>query len=190
MSPDRRVDLHARERIEEIAQGYEKHTNRMAWYVRAGVALFFAVAVIFTLQQNALSNRGDETRQLSEANRRLGARIQIERARDVRDACEGQNSRHDKTIMVLDQQLAQIYLAAKGGDADQDKVRALTKRAKAAKTNQEARAVVLDAEKLLGKRVAAEMEQGRAPNAFLIDALAPVRDCDQLVHDTVGRRGQ
>ena len=107
----------------------------------------------------------------------------------MRDTCEGQNNRHDNTIMVLDQQLAQIYLEENRKHTDPDKVDALIKRSKAAKTNQDARQVVLDAEKLLGTKVAAEMEAGRAPNAFLIDALAPVRDCDKAVRDAVHRTG-
>ena len=125
--------------------------------------LFGVAAVVFTFQQIKLGDQAGHVRQLAEANQRLGIQIQIERARSVRDTCEGQNDRHDNTIMVLDQQLAQIYLQEKGKDEDPDKVAALIKRAKGAKTNQDARQAVLDAEKLLGKEVAAEMEAGRAP---------------------------
>ena len=123
--------------------------------------LFGVAAVVFTFQQIKLGDQADKTRKLAEANARLGGQIQIERARSVRDSCEGQNDRHDNTIMVLDQQLAQIYLQEKGKDEDPDKVAALIKRAKAAKTNQDARQAVLDAEKLLGKKVAAR-DGGRA----------------------------
>ena len=106
--PDRRVDLIARERIEEIAAGYEKHTGRMTWYLRAFVILFFVCAVVFTVQQNALGNRAAETRRLTEANGRLAGEIQDERARSVRASCQEVNDRHDTTIATLDKLLAKL----------------------------------------------------------------------------------
>ena len=189
MTTDRRVDPQKRDRLSQIAEGYEERNRRTTFYLRVFVVLFGVAAVVFTFQQVKLGDQADKTRTLAEANQRLGIQIQIERARSVRDTCEGQNNRHDNTIMVLDQQLAQIYLQENRKHADPDKVDALIKRSKASKTNQDARQVVLDAEKLLGKKVAAEMEAGRAPNAFLIDALAPVRDCDKVVRDAVHRTG-
>ena len=189
MTTERRVEPQRRDRLSQIAAGYEEQNRRTTFYLRVFVVLFGVAAVVFTFQQIKLGDQADTTAKLAEANQRLGIQIQIERARSVRDTCEGQNDRHDNTIMVLDQQLAQIYLQEKGKDEDPDKVAALIKRAKGAKTNQDARQAVLDAEKLLGKEVAAEMEAGRAPNAFLIDALAPVRDCDKAVRDAVHRTG-
>lgn len=112
--PDRRVDTIARERIEEIAEGYEQHTGRMSWYLRAFVVLFFGCAVVFTLQQNALSSRAAETRRLAEANGRLALEIQDERARSVRDSCEEVNRRHDSTIATLDKLLAKLPPSQRG----------------------------------------------------------------------------
>ena len=99
--PDRRIDFIARERIEEIAQGYERFTHRVTWYLRAFVLLFFVAAVVFTFQEIALNSRANETRRLTEANGQLTREIQAERARSVRDGCEAQNQRHDGTIKTL-----------------------------------------------------------------------------------------
>jgi hypothetical protein len=189
---ERRTDPTKRDRLSQIAEGYEAQNRRTTFYLRLFVVLFGVAGLVFTFQQIKLGDQGDTTAKLAQANQRLGIQIQIERARSVRDSCEAQNGRHDNTIVVLDQQLVQLDVKQVRHKLSADKRREAAKlvaRAKRVKTPKQVR------RRDSRPRAAGRQEGGRADRAVARAQrvphrrVAPVRDCDKAVHDAVHHTG-
>ena len=199
MTTDRRVDPHSRNRLAEIALGYEEQNRRTTFYLRLFVVLFGVAAVVFTLQQVKLGDQADTTRKLVDANGRLGHQIQTERARSVRDNCEGQNGRHNGTIKTLDRLLViavNQQFAKKVKPAVKTQLRDAAREAGRkrhdgtfALSQAQLSALLQKVRKLVPPALRQQIDQSRSQQVFLIDALAPVRNCDKAVHDAVRRTG-
>lgn len=94
-----------RDRIDDLVRRYAALDRRVSRYLRALVVLFCVSALVFTYLLAVNADRAKEARDLARTNRVLTRQIQIERARNVRDACAQTNARHDKTIVTLDRLL-------------------------------------------------------------------------------------
>ena len=138
---DRRVDPTSAIASTQIAEGYEEQNRRTTFYLRLFVVLFGVAAVVFTFQQVKLGDQADKTRKLAEANQRLAVadpdRAGAQRARLLRGA-ERAPRQHDHGRSTSCSRRSPSTSSAQR-TRTRDKVAALIKRAKAAKSNQDAR---------------------------------------------------
>lgn len=147
--PDRRRDFQTRDRLTDIALGYDAFVARVSWLLRAFVALFFVAAALFTYLLAVSRDQAADARRVAAQTRALSHQIQRERARSVRATCAEQNARHDGAIATLAAIDRQLRMAS-----PQDR---------------------------------AQLRAYRRFSASLIEALAPRRDCADLVTRTVGQ---
>jgi type II secretory pathway pseudopilin PulG len=169
------------EHLGKIGKAYAKFNRRVSWLLRIGVLAGIAAAAVFTYQLGVNSDRADEARN-------LGRQIQNERIRNVRDSCEATNERHNDTVATIDQVLVQSVATqqkGKASDADQKALDALSAKAAKTKDPRQIAALLAQARKLVTPAFRRQIDQSRGQTVFIIDALAPVRDCDQVVHDQI-----
>lgn len=96
--------------------------------------------------------------------------IQHERARNIRDACEGQNKRHDDTLHGIDVLTLKRLAGADAADGlkpDQVKLRL---------------GIVLAHLPAAQRK---QVEQSLSGTAYIVDRLAPKHDCDAVVRSQV-----
>lgn len=144
MTDDQRKDFPSRRRVEEIGAAVDwlaVRTNRVLIGIVIAMFVLAAGVGVVLKRQHRQATATDRTAQVSKRTAdQLAAivtQIQAERERNIRDACESQNKRHDDTVRKL------IALTPPG------------------------------------------RRQARDATISLIDALAPHRDCDELVASQV-----
>jgi hypothetical protein len=172
------------EHLSAIGQAYGKFNRRVSWILRIGLAGAFAAAVVFTYQLGINGDRAKDARKLAN-------QIQVERARNVRDSCVQTNARHNATVTTVDQVLAQAGLTGAKKTADKAQMAKINKallELADAKGPAETHRAYLEARKLSSPALRKQFDQSRGSTVLLIDALAPVRDCDKLVNSQVGDR--
>lgn len=137
-----------------------KRSRRRVLYVVVVAAV--AVAFAFGAAGAALWLTSSRTTDVTEAT----AQIQKERARNIRSSCEAQNERHDSTIDTLNRVVLE---------------RLTREHVPVAVPPREVKIRLAAAMKLADPPVRTQIQQSIGSTSLLIDALAPRRDCDELV---------